>query len=207
MALTRARPVAGDAALCRRISEAIGGVDRLAARPAAPARRCRRHAPARSPRAIPRPSPMGSAQPARRAASTSNSPCSTSMLREARVARRRCCGASTGAPRSRALGAAGVAAAARCRELSEALALLRHRAGAAGVACSTDRPEPAALSPARPLRTLARCAGAVDFARLDADITAACAARSRLVRATDRQTGPPRRQSPARRTKRRRAAR
>ncbi len=66
MALTRARPIAGDPALCERIAAAISGGAQRAARSAAPRRRCRRHAPAHvGQRAAPL--AVGSAQPARRA--------------------------------------------------------------------------------------------------------------------------------------------
>jgi glutamate-ammonia-ligase adenylyltransferase len=71
-----------------------------------------------------------------------------------------------------ALGAAAVLPPQAVHELAEAYALLRHLR--ALLALLFDGvPEPAALAgPAG--ATLARCAGAVDFARLEADMTAAC---------------------------------
>ena len=72
-----------------------------------------------------------------------------------------------------ALGEAGVLPPQALRELTEAFALLRHLRGL--LALLFDHvPEPRELAgPAG--ATLARCAGAVDFPRLDADMTAACA--------------------------------
>jgi len=59
------------------------------------------------------------------------------------------------------------------RELSDALARLRHLRTLLALLFESV-PDPAALAgPAG--ATLARCAGAVDFARLDADMVAACA--------------------------------
>jgi len=71
-----------------------------------------------------------------------------------------------------ALGAIGALSPQGVRELGEALALLRQLR--ALLALLFDGvPEPAVLGgPAG--RTLARLAGAIDFARLDADMTAAC---------------------------------
>jgi glutamine synthetase adenylyltransferase len=71
-----------------------------------------------------------------------------------------------------ALGAAGVVPPQAARELGEALRLLRHlRALLATLFAGV--PEPAMLAgPAG--ASLARCAGAIDFARLEADMTAAC---------------------------------
>src|SRR5204862_284667 len=71
------------------------------------------------------------------------------------------------------LGAAEALPPQGVRELSEALALLRHLRALLALLCD-GVPETAALAgPAS--ATLARCAGAVDFARLDADMVAACA--------------------------------
>jgi hypothetical protein len=58
------------------------------------------------------------------------------------------------------------------RELTEAHALLRHLRALLALLFDTP-PEPEALTgPAG--ATLARCAGAVDFAHLDADMTESC---------------------------------
>src|SRR5437879_6776126 len=93
------------------------------------------------------------------------------MLREAARAPevlRRETGASLAA-----LGAIGALPPQGVRELSDALGLLRHLRTLLALLFE-GVPDPAALAgPAG--ATLARCAGAVDFARLDADITAACA--------------------------------
>jgi glutamine synthetase adenylyltransferase len=72
-----------------------------------------------------------------------------------------------------ALGAAGALPPQGVRELADALALLRHLR--ALLALLFDGvPDAAALAgPAG--ATLARCAGAIDFARLEADMTAASA--------------------------------
>src|SRR6266849_5002552 len=93
------------------------------------------------------------------------------MLREAarspQVLRR-----ETGAA-LQALGAAGALPPQGVRELGEALALLRHLRGSLALLFE-GVPDPAALAgPAG--ATLARCTDAVDFARLGADMTAACA--------------------------------
>jgi glutathione S-transferase len=70
-----------------------------------------------------------------------------------------------------ALGDAGVLPPQGVRELSEALALLRHLRALLALLFE-GVPEAVALTgPAG--ATLARCAGAVDFARLDADMVAA----------------------------------
>ncbi len=97
----------------------------------------------------------------------------------------------------RALAEAGALPAAAERELTAAAALLRHVQALLtlvdeGAARDAAFPEPDAA-------TLARCAGAVDFAQLDADITAATAQvrrwYQRLVeepagRATPKTAGP-----------------
>jgi hypothetical protein len=72
-----------------------------------------------------------------------------------------------------ALGEAGALSPQAVGELTEALALLRHVRALLALLFEAP-PGPQALAgPAG--ATLARCAGAVDFPRLDADITAACA--------------------------------
>jgi hypothetical protein len=71
-----------------------------------------------------------------------------------------------------ALGAAGVLPPQGARELRQALMLLHHLRQLLALLFE-GVPEPAALAgPAG--ATLARCAGAVDFPRLEADMTAAC---------------------------------
>jgi glutamate-ammonia-ligase adenylyltransferase len=169
MALTRARPIAGDDALRERIGAAVGEAlrqprdpRRLVADVAAMRRRIAEN--------MPRPSPWDLRN---RRGGLVDLEFITQylMLREAArmpdVLRR-----ETGAALS-ALGAAGALPPQSVRELSEALALLRHlRALLAllydGVPGAADLAGPAGA-------TLARCAGAVDFARLDADMVLACA--------------------------------
>jgi hypothetical protein len=72
-----------------------------------------------------------------------------------------------------ALGGIGALPPQGVHELSDALALLRHLRTLLALLFE-GVPDPAALEgPAG--ATLARCADAVDFTRLDADMTAACA--------------------------------
>jgi glutamate-ammonia-ligase adenylyltransferase len=169
MALTRARPVAGDPALCERAATAIEAVLR---QPRDPQRLV-----------------LDVADMRRRIAESQKRPSSWDlrnrrgglidlefiaqylMLLEAaespQVLRR-----ETGAALD-ALGEAGALPPQAVRELTEGFALLRHLRGL--LALLFDHvPEPRELAgPAG--ATLARCAGAVDFPRLDADMTAACA--------------------------------
>ncbi len=169
MALTRAQPVTGDAALCRRIADVIGQVlsstrdpGRLVADVADMRRRIAEENP--------RPSPWD----------LKNRPgglldlefiVQYLMLREAASSPQVvCCGTAMAL---RELGKAGALPPQACRELLEALALLRHVQTlltllGEGLARAEALPEADAS-------TLARCAGVVDFARLDADITAATA--------------------------------
>jgi glutamate-ammonia-ligase adenylyltransferase len=169
MALTRARPIAGDEALRERIGAAVGEAlrqprdpRRLVADVAAMRRRMAEN--------MPRPSSWDLRN---RRGGLVDLEFITQylMLREAarapEVLRR-----ETGSALA-ALGAAGALPPQGVRELSEALALLRHlRALLAllydGVPGPADLAGPAGA-------TLARCAGAVDFARLDADMVLACA--------------------------------
>jgi len=167
MALTRARPVAGDAALCRRMADVIGQVlsstrdpGRLVADVADMRRRIAEENP--------RPSPWD----------LKNRPgglldlefiVQYLMLREAASSPQVvCCGTAAAL---RELGKAGALPPQACRELLEALALLRHVQTLLtligdGLSATATLPEAEAA-------TLARCAGVVDFVRLDADITAA----------------------------------
>jgi len=169
MALTRARPVAGDAALCRRISDVI---DRVLGSSREPRRLLLDVADMRRRIAEenPRPSPWD----------LKNRPgglldlefiVQYMILRE--VASSPQVAARGTAEALRELGKAGALPPHACRELLEVLALLRHvqmlltllgnRASATEALAEADA------------ATLARCTGAVDFARLDADITAATA--------------------------------
>jgi [glutamine synthetase] adenylyltransferase / [glutamine synthetase]-adenylyl-L-tyrosine phosphorylase len=169
MALTRARTVAGDPALCARIEETIAAVLRLP----------------RDPRRL----VADIADMRRRIAAENSNPSPWDlrnrrgglidlefiaqylMLREAAASPQVLHRATADA--LRALGQAGVLAPQAEQQLAGALGLLRQlhvlltllgEDGArAGVFSEADA------------STLARCAGAVDFARLDADITAAAA--------------------------------
>jgi glutamate-ammonia-ligase adenylyltransferase len=169
MALTRARPIAGDTALRQRMTEAIGQVlrstrdpERLLADVADMRRRIAQENP--------RPSPWD----------LRNRPgglldlefiVQYLMLREAASSPQVvCCGTAAAL---RELGKAGALPPQACRVLLEALTLLRRvqillTLLGDGLSKTDALPEAEAA-------TLARCAGAVDFARLDADITAATA--------------------------------
>jgi glutamate-ammonia-ligase adenylyltransferase len=169
MALTRARPVAGDAALRRRVEATIAAVLRSPRDPqhlAADVADMRRRIAAEHPR----PSPWDLKN---RRGGLIDIEFITQylMLREAarspQVLRRATAEALS------ALAAAGALPAPAEHELFEALALLRQvQAVLALIGEAGSRegvfPEPDAA-------TLARCSGAIDFARLDADITAAAA--------------------------------
>jgi len=169
MALTRARPVAGDARLCERVALAITAAltqPRDARRLVADVADMRR----RIAENFPRPSPWD-LRNRRGGLVDLEFTVQYLMLREAartpEVLRR-----ETGAA-LRALGAAGILPPQGGRELGEALALMRHVRALLALLFE-DVPDRAALSgPAG--ATLARCAGAIDFARLDADMSAACA--------------------------------
>jgi len=95
-----------------------------------------------------------------------------------------------------ALGTAGALPPRAVHALGDALALLRN-VRALLTLLFDGTPEPEALT--GPLgATLARCAGAIDFPRLDADITAACAAvgewYARLIAAPAAQSDPSKRE-------------
>ena len=169
MALTRARAVAGDAALCRRVADIIAAVlhsprdpDRLLIDVAAMRRRIAGENP--------RPSPWD-LKNRRGGLIDLEFIAQYLMLREAHASPQILCrGTAQGL---RALGAAGVLPPQAEHELREALALLRQvQAVLTLIGESGSRagafPEPDAT-------TLARCTGAIDFARLCADITAAAA--------------------------------
>ena len=170
MALTRARPVAGDTRLCRRIEAAV----------AAALRQKRDHLKlvidvADMRRRI-------ADEHARPAAFDLRNRCGGLvdlefiaqylMLREAprapRVLHRDIAGAIA------ALGKAGVLEPQATRTLGDAAALLRAVRVFLTLLFDGTPDEAALKGPAGV--TLARCAGAVDFARLDADITTACEA-------------------------------
>jgi glutamate-ammonia-ligase adenylyltransferase len=169
MALTRARPVAGDAALCRRIAATADAVLR---QPRDPAQLVTDVADMR--RRIagehPRPSPWDLKN--RRGGLTDiEFIAQYLMLREAAALPPVLHRASADA--LRALSAAGALPPAAEQELNAAAALLRQVQ-----ALLTLIGEPGARDGAFPepdAATLARCAGAIDFAQLDADITAATA--------------------------------
>jgi glutamate-ammonia-ligase adenylyltransferase len=167
MALTRARPVAGDAALCRRIAETIQDVLRSARDPrslvidVADMRR-------RIAEENPRPAPWD-LKNRRGGLIDLEFIVQYLMLREAasspEILR------SGTAQALLALGEARLLSPRAMRELGDAIALLRDVQGVLtllgdGLPAMAALPEPDAA-------TLARCVGAVDFAHLDADITAA----------------------------------
>ncbi|HTW51256.1 MAG TPA: bifunctional [glutamine synthetase] adenylyltransferase/[glutamine synthetase]-adenylyl-L-tyrosine phosphorylase [Stellaceae bacterium] len=170
MALTRARPAAGDARLCRRIEAVVAAALGKARDPAkllAEVADMRR----RIADEHPRPAPLD-LRNRRGGLVDLEFIVQYLMLREAarapEVLRRDIGGAVT------ALGEAGILAPADAQTLGDACALLR--AVRVFLTLLFDgTPEADALAGALGA-TLARCAGAVDLPRLDADITAACAA-------------------------------
>jgi glutamate-ammonia-ligase adenylyltransferase len=169
MALTRARPIAGDEYLQRRVRDAIATA---LCRPRDPRQLVADVADMRRRIAenTPRPSPWD-LRNRRGGLIDLEFTVQYLMLREAArrpdVLRRETDAALD------ALGAAGILPPQGVRELTDGLALLRHLR--ALLALLFDRtPDAQALAgPAG--ATLARCAGAVDFPRLDADMVAACA--------------------------------
>jgi glutamate-ammonia-ligase adenylyltransferase len=169
MALTRARPIAGDPRLCERITQAIAAA--LTA-PRDPGRLVADVAAMRRRIAANHPDPS-SWDLRNRAGGLVDLEFIVQylMLREAarrpEVVRRDPATALT------ALTAAGVLPPQGAHELAEALILLRNLR--ALIALLFDgTPDRAALAGPSGA-TLARCAGAIDFARLEADMTAACA--------------------------------
>jgi [glutamine synthetase] adenylyltransferase / [glutamine synthetase]-adenylyl-L-tyrosine phosphorylase len=169
MALTRARPVAGDVALRRQVDEIIGQVLRSIRDPgrlAIDVDDMRR----RIAQENPRPSPWD----------LKNRPgglldlefiVQYLMLREAAASPQILCRGTAEALQE--LGKSGVLPSRACRELLADLALLRHVQTLLTL-LGDGLPAGQALSEAD-AATLARCAGAVDFARLDADISGAAA--------------------------------
>jgi len=167
MALTRARPVAGDMALREQIADAIGSV--LAAK-RDPTRLLVDVADMRRRIADENPRPSSWDLKYRRGGLIDLEFIAQYLvLREAARSPQLLCRGTEQA--LRALGAAGTLAPQAQRELLEALALLRHVQALLTLLCDGS-PGEETFSEAD-AATLARCAGAVDFARLDADITAA----------------------------------
>jgi glutamate-ammonia-ligase adenylyltransferase len=169
MALTRARPIAGDPALCEGTASAIAAALRAPRDPQrllADVADMRRRVAA----ATPRPAPWD-LRNRRGGLVDLEFTVQYLMLREAartpEVLRRDIGGAIA------ALGAAGVLPPQGARELGDALALLRHLRTLLALLFESVPTAAALAGPAG--ATLARCAGAIDFARLDADINAACA--------------------------------
>jgi [glutamine synthetase] adenylyltransferase / [glutamine synthetase]-adenylyl-L-tyrosine phosphorylase len=167
MALTRARPVAGDAALRRRIAEVIAQV--LAA-PRDPDRLVIAVAEMRRRIADENPRPARWDLKHRRGGLIDlEFIVQYLMLREAAAAPQLLCRDTAEALST--LGAAGVLPAPAERELGRAVTLFRHVQ--ALLTLLGDRAFATDELPAADAASLARCAGAVDFARLDTDITAA----------------------------------
>jgi glutamate-ammonia-ligase adenylyltransferase len=168
MALTRARPVAGDPALCERVAAAIRAAltqprdhRRLVAEVADMRRRIAENLSAPS---------TWDLRNRRGGVIDLEFTVQYLMLREA--ARRPEVLRRDSEAAIAALEAAGALSPQAARELGEALALLRHLRALLALLFE-GVPDPAMLAgPAG--ATLARCAGAVDFAHLEADMTAAC---------------------------------
>jgi [glutamine synthetase] adenylyltransferase / [glutamine synthetase]-adenylyl-L-tyrosine phosphorylase len=169
MALTRARPIAGEEHLQARIRDAIAAA---LGRPRDPQRLLADVADMRRRIAenVPRPSPWD-LRNHRGGLIDLEFTVQYLMLREAaqrpEVLRR-----ETGAALA-ALGEAGILPPQGVRELSEALNLMRHLRALLALLFDGVPDAKALAGPAG--ATLARCAGAVDFPRLDADMVAACA--------------------------------
>jgi glutamate-ammonia-ligase adenylyltransferase len=169
MALTRARPVAGDANLCRRISETLAAVLRSPRDPkklvidvAAMRRRIAEENP--------RPSPWDLRN--RRGGLIDLEFIVQYLVLRHAASSPQILGRAT-AEALAALGEAGLLAPQAQHELGEAAVLLRNVQAVLtllgdGSPSTTVRAEPDAAA-------LAACVGAVDFARLDADTTAAAA--------------------------------
>jgi glutamate-ammonia-ligase adenylyltransferase len=167
MALTRARPVAGDAALCRRITETLEAVLRSARDPrrlvidVADMRR-------RIAEENPHPSPWD-LKNRRGGLIDLEFVVQYLILREAAASPQILRRGTAQAPR--AIGEEGLLPQQAARELGEAVTLLRDVQ--AVLTLLGDGLPPTAALPEPDAATLARCVGAIDFAHLDADITAA----------------------------------
>jgi len=190
LALTRARPIAGDAGLRRRVEEAITAalaaprdLDQLVADVADMRQRIED--------ANPRPSPWDLRN---RRGGLVDLEFSTQYLMLREAPRHPEVLHHDPAAAIAVLGDAGILPPQGARELAEALGLLRHvRALIALLFEGT--PDVDALAGGAGA-SMARCAGAVDFARLEADITAACtrvrAWYDRLIARPARRLAPPR---------------
>jgi glutamate-ammonia-ligase adenylyltransferase len=194
MALTRARPIAGDPDLCERVAAAVRGAltrqrdpERLLADVADMRRRIAEAHPAPSPWDL-----------RNRAGGLVDLEFTVQYLLLREAAQRPEVLHRDPAKAIVALGEAGILPPQGARELGEALSLLRHLrallallfegvpdaamlAGPAGATPTGATPAGATPIGATPIgatpigATLARCAGAIDFARLEADMLAACA--------------------------------
>ena len=168
MALTRARPMAGDPTLCGRVAVATAAAlakqrdpRRLVADVADMRRRIAENHPPPSPWDL-----------RNRRGGLIDLEFTTQYLMLREAARRPEVLQRDPAAALAALGAAAVLPPQGVRELAEALALLLHLRALLSVLFE-GVPDPAMLAgPAG--ANLARCAGAVDFAHLEADMTAAC---------------------------------
>ncbi len=168
MALTRARPIAGDPGFCERVASAITAA---LSRPRDPTRLIGDVADMRRRIADANPRPSSWDLRNRRGGIVDlEFTVQYLMLREAartpEVLRHDPDAALA------ALGAAGVLPPQGVRELGEALALLRHLRALLALLFAGVPDRGVLDGPAG--ATLARCAGAVDFTRLEADMTAAC---------------------------------
>ncbi|MGA8552486.1 MAG: glutamine-synthetase adenylyltransferase, partial [Stellaceae bacterium] len=186
MALTRARPVAGGIALCRRVGETIDAVLRSRRDPqrlVVDVADMRRRIAAEHPR----PSPWD-LKNRRGGLIDLEFIVQYLMLREAARSPQVLCRATAAA--LSALAAAGALSGQAAHELGLALALLRQVQAVLTLIGEDGSQHRGFAEP--DAATLARCSGAIDFARLDADITAAAAQVStwyeRLVEEPARST-------------------
>ncbi|MGH7030990.1 MAG: bifunctional [glutamine synthetase] adenylyltransferase/[glutamine synthetase]-adenylyl-L-tyrosine phosphorylase, partial [Stellaceae bacterium] len=169
MALTRARPVAGDPALRHRVAEAVAAVLRSRRDPrrlVADVADMRRRIAAEHPHPAP-----WDLKHRRGGLIDLEFIAQYLMLREAASSPQVLCRATAAA--LPALGRAGLLPPQAEHELHDALALLRQVQAVLPLIGEAGSPDGAFAE--ADAATLARCAGAVDFARLDADITAAAA--------------------------------
>ncbi len=168
MALTRARPIAGDRALCERAAAAVRAAltrprdpDRLLADVADMRRRIAENNPAPAPWDL-----------RNRAGGLVDLEFTVQYLLLREAAGRPVLLRRDPAAAIAALGEAGVLPPQGERELREALLLLRHLRALLAVLFDGAPDTTMLAGPAG--ATLARCAGAIDFARLEGDMTAAC---------------------------------
>jgi len=167
MALTRARPIAGDAALCRRVAEtrkAVLCTPRDPGRLVIDVADMRRRIAEENPRLAP-----WDLKNRRGGLIDLEFMVQYLMLRHAAASPQILCrGTAKALARFRE---AGMLTRQARRELGDALALLRDTQ--AVLTLLSDRLPATAALPEPDAATLARCVGAVDFAQLDADITGA----------------------------------